>query len=289
MSLAAVIQMVSGPDVAANLAEADRLLGEAAQAGARLAVLPENFACMTPRVAELHTLAETHGDGPIQRALAAMARRHGLWLVAGTIPLWAGDGRLGQAPLPRSGQSPWMADGCETRMSNACLVFDAEGREVARYDKIHLFDVDVPGGESHRESAHFAPGREGVVLDTPIGRLGLAVCYDLRFPELFRRLLEQGAELFALPAAFTHATGLAHWEVLLRVRAIENQCYVLAAAQGGEHFEGRRTFGHSQVIDPWGTVLACHANGPGLALAGIDGATQRALRERFPVLKHRVL
>lgn len=263
----AVIQMVSGADVEANLEQAARLLAKAAAAGARLAVLPENVACMTPDMAQLHAMAEREDEGPIQAALAKMARDNGLWLVAGTLPLRTDDGRL----------------------TNTTLVFDEQGRKVARYDKIHLFDVDVPGGESHQESAHFAPGREVVVLDTPVGRLGLAVCYDLRFPELFRAMVAQGAELFALPAAFTHATGMAHWEVLLRARAIENQCYVLAAAQGGEHFEGRRTFGHSQVIDPWGAVLACHANGPGLAIAGIDGATQRALRERFPVLKHRVL
>ncbi|MEW6765104.1 MAG: carbon-nitrogen hydrolase family protein [Pseudomonadota bacterium] len=267
MNLAAAIQMVSGPNVAANLDEADRLLGEAARAGARLAVLPENIACMTPRPADLHALAEAHGDGPIQQALAGMARRHGLWLVAGTIPLRTADGR----------------------MSNSSLVFDAEGRQVARYDKIHLFDVALPGGESHQESTHFAPGREVVVLETPVGRLGLAVCYDLRFPELFRRLLEQGAELFALPAAFTHATGLAHWDVLLRARAIENQCYMLAAAQGGEHFEGRRTFGHSQIVGPWGEMLACHADGPGVTVSSIDREAQGDLRERFPVLRHRVM
>ncbi|MEF3193220.1 MAG: carbon-nitrogen hydrolase family protein [Halothiobacillaceae bacterium] len=263
----AVIQMVSGADVRANLEQAARLLAKVAAAGARLAVLPENVACMTPDMAQLHAMAEREGEGPIQAALAKMARDNGLWLVAGTLPLRTDDGRL----------------------TNTTLVFDEQGRKVARYDKIHLFDVDVPGGESHRESTHFAPGREVVVLDTPVGRLGLAVCYDLRFPELFRSMAAQGAELFALPAAFTYATGLAHWEVLLRARAIENQCYVLAAAQGGEHFEGRHTFGHSQVIDPWGVVLACHADGPGLAVADIDGATQRALRERFPVLKHRVL
>ncbi|MEO1751852.1 carbon-nitrogen hydrolase family protein [Thiofaba sp. EF100] len=263
----AVIQMVSGADVEANLEQAGRRLAEAANAGARLAVLPENVACMTPEMEHLRSIAEREGEGPIQQALAAMARRNQLWLVAGTIPLLARDGRL----------------------TNTCLVFDDDGQRVARYDKIHLFDVDVPGGEVHHESAHFAPGREVVVLDTPVGRLGLAVCYDLRFPELFRAMVDQGAELIALPAAFTHATGRAHWEVLLRARAIENLCFVLASAQGGQHFEGRRTFGHSQVIGPWGEPLALHAEGPGLALATLDRGAQRELRERFPVLAHRVL
>ncbi|MGB9670628.1 MAG: carbon-nitrogen hydrolase family protein [Halothiobacillaceae bacterium] len=263
----AVIQMVSGADVEANLEQAARLLAEAAGAKAKLAVLPENVACMTPNMAQLHAIAEREGEGPIQAALAKMARDNGLWLVAGTVPLRTDDERL----------------------TNTTLVFDEQGCKVARYDKIHLFDVDVPGGESHRESAHFASGHEVVVLDTPIGRLGLAVCFDLRFPELFRTMAAQGAELIALPAAFTHATGLAHWEVLLRARAIENQCFLLASAQGGLHFEGRRTFGHSQVIGPWGEVLALHAEGPGLASAPIDRNAQRELRERFPVLAHRVL
>jgi nitrilase len=263
----AVIQMVSGAEVEANLAQAEQWLAKAAQAGATLAVLPENVACMTPNMKDLRALAEREGEGPIQQALAAMARRNRLWLVAGTIPLLAQDGRL----------------------TNTCLVFDDHGQRVARYDKIHLFDVDVPGGEVHRESAHFAPGREVVVLDTPVGRLGLAVCFDLRFPELFRAMVDQGAELIALPAAFTHATGKAHWEVLLRARAIENQCFVLAAAQGGVHFAGRQTFGHSQIIGPWGEVLACHAQGPGLALADLDQRAQHELRARFPVLAQRVL
>ena len=264
---AAVIQMVSHDKVDANLAEADRLLAEAARAGARLAILPENFACMTAQPEVLHAMAEPASGGPIQQHLAEMARRHALWLVAGTLPLQSDDGRL----------------------SNATLVFDDQGRHVARYDKIHLFDVAIPGGENHRESMHFAPGERVVVVDTPVGRLGLAVCYDLRFPELFRALVDQGAELFALPAAFTHTTGRAHWDALLRARAIENQCFMLASAQGGQHFAGRTTWGHSQIIDPWGEMLACHADGPGLAFANLDLNTLRALREQFPVLSHRRL
>ncbi len=264
---AAVIQMKSTPDVVSNLAWANGLLAQAARRGAQLAVLPENFACMTPYTEQLHGIAEDFGDGIIQDALAQMAKRHGLWLVGGTVPLRNDNGRL----------------------SNACLVFDDRGVLQRRYDKIHLFDVSVPGGETHQESAHFAPGHEIVVIDSPVGRLGLAVCYDLRFPELFRQMLAQDVEVIALPAAFTYATGQAHWDVLLRARAIENQCFVLAAAQGGEHFPGRKTFGHSQIIDPWGRVLATHAHGWGLTLSDIDYEQQRALRTRFSALNHRHL
>ena len=263
--LAAVIQMRSGPDVAHNLAWADLLLAQAAGRGAQLAVLPENFACMTPNIEQLHALAETPGMGRIQDTLSRMAKKHGLWLVGGTLPL----------------RTP------EDRMSNTCLVFDEQGQLQRRYDKIHLFDVSLPDGESHLESAHFAPGNEVIVINSPLGRLGLAICYDLRFPELFRQMHSQGVEIIALPAAFTYATGKAHWDVLLRARAIENQCFVLAAAQSGEHFAGRTTFGHSQIIDPWGTPLAEHTHGWGLATAPIDRSRQQSLREHFPVLRHR--
>jgi len=268
---AAVIQMKSTPDVVSNLAWANGLLAQAARRGAQLAVLPENFACMTPHAEQLHGIAEDFGDGPIQDALAQMAKRHGLWLVGGTLPLRNDDGRL----------------------SNACLVVDERGVLQRRYDKIHLFDANtgliIGGGENHQESAHFAPGNEVIVINSPVGRLGLAVCYDLRFPELFRHMLAQNVEVIALPAAFTYATGQAHWDVLLRARAIENQCFILAAAQEGEHFAGRQTFGHSQIIDPWGRVLATHAHGWGLALSDIDHEQQHALRIRFPVLNHRHL
>ena len=264
---AAVIQMKSSADVAKNLAWANGLVAQAARRGAQLAVLPENFACMSPHPEQLHGIAEDFGYGPIQDALAQMARKHGLWLVGGSLPLRANEGRL----------------------SNSCLVFDERGILQRRYDKIHLFDVSVPHGETHQESAHFAPGNEVIVINSPIGRLGLAICYDLRFPELFRQMLAQGAEAIALPAAFTQATGQAHWEVLLRARALENQCFLLAAAQGGTHFPGRTTFGHSQIIDPWGQVLSQHKHGWGLALATIDRAQQNELRQRFPVLHHRRL
>ncbi|MEW5838474.1 MAG: carbon-nitrogen hydrolase family protein [Pseudomonadota bacterium] len=264
---AAVIQMRSCSDVQRNLAWADLLLAQAAGRGAALAVLPENFACMTPLPEHLQRVAEDFGAGPIQDFLVRMARKHKLWLVGGTLPLRTHDGRL----------------------SNTCLVFDDQGWLQRRYDKIHLFDVSIPDAESHCESAHFLAGHEVIVINSPIGRLGLAICYDLRFPELFRQMLHQGVEAVALPAAFTHATGKAHWEVLLRARAIENQCFMLAAAQEGEHFAGRRTFGHSQIIDPWGKILQQQSHGWGLAVAPIDRAQQQALREHFPVLRHRRL
>ena len=262
----AVLQMRSGADVTANLARADALLGAAAAAGALLAVLPENFAAIGEGTSKL-AHAEAPGDGPIQRRLAASAKRHGLWIVAGTLPLHAAAGRV----------------------RSACLVFDASGLQVARYDKMHLFDVVVPGGETHRESATTEPGTELVVVDTPVGRLGLSVCYDLRFPELYRGLVAQGATLFAVPAAFTATTGAAHWEVLLRARAIEDQCFVLAAAQHGEHPGGRRTHGDSMIVDPWGTVLARQATGEGFVCTDIDPAGLVGLRRSFPVLVHRRL
>jgi nitrilase len=262
----AVVQMQSGADVGVNLATAGRLLDAAAAAGAVLAVLPENFAAMTAGgVKRAH--AETAGDGPLQTALAVLARRCGVWLVAGTIPLQAAAGRV----------------------RAACLVFDANGVQVARYDKVHLFDVDVPGGETHRESEATERGQDLSVVDTPVGRLGLSVCYDLRFPEQYRALVAQGATLFAVPAAFTATTGAAHWEVLLRARAIEDQCYVLAAAQHGEHPGGRRTHGDSMIVDPWGRVLARQTAGEGVVCADIDPAGLLGLRRSFPVLVHRRL
>lgn len=265
----AAIQMTSGTEVAANLATARRLLAEAADAGARVAVLPENFALMARRDLDRRGAAEPHGDGPIQSMLAAAAREHGLWVVGGTIPL--------QVPG-------------EARVAAASLVFDAAGREVARYDKIHLFDVDVPGRrESHRESSGMRPGNEVVTVDTPVGRLGLAVCYDIRFPELFRRMSAAGATWFTLPAAFTVPTGRAHWEVLLRARAIENLAGVVAAAQSGFHPNGRETWGDSLVVDHWGRVQARLPRGEGVVTAAFDRAAQDEARLVFPALSHRVL
>ena len=265
----AAVQMCSGHDVAANLATAARLLAEAAASGARVAVLPENFSIMTRRDAERRAMAEPDGSGPVQEFLARQARELGLWIVGGTTPLL----------LP-----------AEPRLATACLVYDDQGRRVARYDKIHLFDVDLPQkNESYRESAHFAPGRTPVVVDTPAGRLGLSVCYDMRFPELYRALVAAGAEWFSVPSAFTVPTGRAHWETLLRARAIENLCLVVAPGQWGEHANGRGTWGHSMIIDHWGTVLAEHDQGEGVISAKFDRVAQHAARESFPALTHRVL
>jgi predicted amidohydrolase len=265
----AAVQMTSGLDVDANLATASRLVREAAEAGACVVVLPENFAFMGRSEAERRGIVEGPGHGPIQDALAETARSAGAWIVAGTTPIAVED------------------DG---RPANACLVYDSGGEQVARYDKIHLFDVDLPGrDEGYRESANAAPGREPVVVDTPAGRVGLTVCYDLRFPELYRRLVEQGAEIFTVPAAFTAPTGRAHWEVLLRARAIEDQCFVVAAAQSGFHPNGRETYGDSMIVDFWGRVLRRRPRGTGLVAASLDRSSQRDARIRFPSLQHRVL
>ena len=266
--VAAVVQMTSGPDVGANLAAAAEQLAAAAAAGATLAVLPENFACMPLREADRVAVAEPDGDGPMQAFLASRAAALGLWIVGGTIPLTDSPGRV----------------------RAACLVYDADGKRVARYDKIHLFDVNLPGGgESYRESDSIAPGAETVVTPSPIGRLGLAICYDLRFPELFRRLAADGAEVVALPSAFTVTTGRAHWEILLRSRAVENLGWVLAAAQQGRHANGRATWGHSMIVDPWGRIVARLPEGNGIATAPVDLKLLAGLRREFPVLAHRRL
>jgi deaminated glutathione amidase len=265
----AAVQMVSGDSVDANLAEAQRLIEEAATGGARLVVLPECFAFMGQRLEDQLDLREDDGAGPLQAFLARMACAHGVWIVGGTIPLAA------DAP---------------DRVRAACLVFDDGGRRVARYDKIHLFDVLLPQvGERYQESAVMEPGSTPVVIDSPGGRLGLGVCYDLRFPELFRRLLDDGLEVLALPAAFTAVTGAIHWESLVRARAIENQVYVVAAAQGGVHPNGRETHGDSMVIDPWGTILDRLPKGPGLCRGTLDRDYQAAVRCNFPALDHRRL
>ena len=261
--------MNSGPDVAHNLGVAGQLLADAAAAGALLAVLPENFALMGAREADRLAVAEAPGSGPIQDALAELAQKLSLWIVAGTLPI--------------RGRTP-------QRVAPASIVFDANGKQDARYDKIHLIDLDIPQKkESYRESATFEPGNEPIVVDTPVGRLGLSVCYDMRFPELYRRLSAAGAQLLAMPAAFTVPTGLAHWEVLLRARAVENLCYVLAAAQWGLHANGRETYGDAMIVDYWGRVLARQSAGAGVVVAEIDPVAQAGVREGFPALKHRVL
>lgn len=268
---AAVVQMVSGADVAANLASAGRLIAQAAQAGARLVALPENFALLGRREQDKLTVAEDDGAGPIQDFLADAAARRGVYLVGGTIPLRGAD---------------------PARVRAACLLHGPDGRRLARYDKIHLFDVSVgaDGAERYRESASIEPGEDIVVVDTELGRIGLAVCYDLRFPELFRALLARGAEILVLPSAFTETTGAAHWHLLCRARAVENLCYLLAPGQGGLHDNGRRTYGHSLIAGPWGEVLAEHAeSGEGIACASVDLTALRDIRTRFPAVQHRRL
>jgi nitrilase len=260
--------MVSGPVVSENLDEAARLIDAAVSDSAGLVVLPENFAIMPRNDADRLATVEMDGQGPIQEFLAAQARRHRVWLVGGTIPLAAKSANKVRA---------------------ACLLFNDRGERVARYDKIHLFDVSLDNGEQYLESRSFEPGDEVVVADTPCGKLGLAVCYDLRFPELFRRLLDQGAELFVVPAAFTAHTGKAHWEVLVRARAIENLAYVIAAAQGGRHASGRETHGDSMIVSPWGEVLARLAHGAGHAISDCDRARLQGVRASLPSIKHRRL
>lgn len=261
------IQMSSGDDVAVNLRRARRYLTAAAGEGAQLAVLPENFALMSQDERARAGIAERNGRGPLQEFLATCAAELKLWVVGGTIPLRSRD---------------------PARPYAASCVYDASGQRVGRYDKLHLFDVRVPDSrEAYLESASTTPGRAPLVTQTPWGRLGVAVCYDLRFPELFRRMSSGGLDLLAVPAAFTRRTGAAHWETLLRARAIENLCYVAAAAQTGAHPGGRQTWGHSMVIDPWGAVVAAVSTRPGLVLARIDTGRLGRLREQFPVLEHR--
>ena len=264
MKLAAV-QMISGPDVAPNLATAGALIAEAAAAGAQLVALPEYFPLIGATDADRLAAREVDGSGPIQDFLADAATKHGLWLVGGSIPLMAED---------------------PAKLRNSCLVFDPQGMRVARYDKIHLFGFNK-GDEAYDEAATIERGDQVVAFDSPLGRVGLAICYDLRFPELFRAMGE--IDLLVLPAAFTETTGRAHWEMLLRARAVENQCFVLAAAQGGQHPNGRITHGNSMVIDPWGEVLSRMDKGEGVVIAELDPQRLVDTRTSLPALKHRIL
>jgi len=267
----AAIQMNSGPDVPANLALADRLMAEAAADGCVLVVLPENFALMPEHGTDKARHAEQPGAGPIQDFLGEAARRHGLWIVAGSMPL----------------VSP---ESAALRVYGACPVYDSAGAAQALYRKIHLFDVDlVDEQESYRESHSMYPGDEVVAVDTPSGRMGLTICYDLRFPELFRRLVDDGATIFSVPAAFTVTTGEAHWHTLLRARAIENLAYVIAPGQYGRHPDNRSTFGHSLICDPWGRILAEQAEGNCVVAADIDPMLPARLRSEFPALSNRRL
>ncbi|MCB1868237.1 MAG: carbon-nitrogen hydrolase family protein [Gammaproteobacteria bacterium] len=265
--LVAAVQMASSPNVSANLLKADQLVAEAVAGGAGLVVLPENFSFMGEHEKDLLALRESDGEGPLQEYLSQTAKRHGIWLVGGTIPLEA--------------QS-------DSKVRAACLVYNDEGERVARYDKIHLFDVNlVEARERYAESGIIEPGGETVVVDTPFGKLGIAVCYDLRFPELFRKLLDKGMEVACLPAAFTAITGKAHWETLVRARAIENLSYVVAAAQGGFHINGRETHGHSMIVDPWGTILAQAPRVTGSICCALDLDYLATTRRNFPTIEHR--
>jgi nitrilase len=265
----AAIQLASGSNVSANLLEAERLAERAAKQGAELIVLPENFAFMGRTCGDANALREEPGVGPLQGFLSQLAKRLGVWLVGGTIPLEA------------EHAAKWRS---------ACTIYDKHGRQVARYDKQHLFDVNlVESDEQFIESEAIEPGDRVVVIDSPIGRLGLSVCYDLRFPELYRAMVDRGVEIIVLPAAFTAITGRAHWETLVRARAIENLTYVIAAAQGGFHIASRETHGHSMIVDPWGTKLAEQERGNGFIVAEIDLDFQKTTRRNFPCLDHRRL
>ena len=261
----AAVQMVSGPDIAQNLRDADRLVAEAAARGARLVALPEYFPLISGDETDKVRAREKEGEGPLQDFLRETALRHKVWLVGGSIPL--------EASVPE-------------KVRNSCLVFDDVGRRVARYDKIHLFGFRR-GTEQYDESRTIEAGGEAVAFDSPVGRVGLSICYDLRFPELYRSM--GPVDLLVVPAAFTHTTGQAHWELLLRARAVENLCYVLASAQGGTHPSGRRTWGDSRVVDPWGAVLERLAQGPGVVTAEIDPTRIAELCASLPALAHRKL
>jgi predicted amidohydrolase len=267
----AAIQMNSGDDVAINLDLADKLLSDAAADGSVLAVLPENFALMPKRGRDKAKIAEEPGEGPIQAFLSEASQRYGLWIIAGSMPL----------------VSPEIE---AERVYGACPVYSDDGEVQAIYNKIHLFDVDlVDKQESYRESRSMYPGDDTVTVDTPCGRVGLTICYDLRFPELYRQLVDKGATVFTVPAAFTATTGEAHWHALLRSRAIENLAYVVAPGQYGEHPDGRSTYGHSLIVDPWGRVLAEAADGNGFIAADIDPLLAEKLRSEFPALANRRL
>ena len=265
MHTVAAVQMISSPSVADNLATARRLVAQAAAAGAQLVVLPEYWAIMGQQETDKLAHAEQPGSGPIQDGMAQMARQHGIWLIGGTLPLISGE---------------------EGKVLNTTLVYDPQGEPAGRYDKIHLFGF-TRGTESYNESRTIVPGAQVRTIETPFGRVGLSICYDLRFPELYRAMGD--CVLIVVPAAFTHTTGSAHWEVLLRARAIENQCYVLASAQGGLHPNGRRTWGHSMLIDPWGEVIAVLPEGEGVVSGEIDLVFLAGVRESLPALTHRTM
>jgi nitrilase len=267
----AAVQMTSTTDVAANLREAGRLVADAAAQGAKLVVLPENFSFLGAKDADRVAAIEPFGDGPAQRFLAEAAESLGLWIVGGTIPIR--DARAG-----------------EQRASSRSLLVGPDGRVAAHYDKIHLFDVDIPanaGSERYSESATTLAGTRVVAAKTPLARIGMTVCYDIRFPALFHRLSVLGTDIVAVPAAFTVPTGEVHWLPLLQARAIESLVYVVAAGQWGEHAGGRKTYGHSLILGPWGEILAELPSGPGVVCADLDMIRLEELRQRFPTVQHR--
>ena len=272
MTRIAAIQMASGTNVSANLSEVSKQITNAVEAGAKLVVLPESFAIMGLQDADQIKVAEDEGVGPIQEFLSGEAKKHHIWLIAGTVP------------LKLNSDNP----NYDKKVFSSCLVYDEKGKQVSRYDKVHLFDVHLEiTNETYNESETLEAGNKAVVVDTPFGKIGLSICFDLRFPELYRELVLQGAEIIVVPSAFTAITGKAHWEVLLRSRAIENLCYVVASAQGGYHVNGRETHGDSMIIDPWGTILDRLPQGSGYVTADIDIENINNIRENFPVLKNR--
>jgi len=268
MKLAA-IQMASGPNIQANLDEVAKLIAQAASQGAELIVLPENFSQMPMDDAERVSNAEEAGEGKVQNFLSEQAKKSNAWIVGGTLPM-------------KSQQ--------ENKAYSSSLLYNNNGEQVARYDKIHMFDVLIEANnEAYNESASTVAGDEVVVVDTPMGKLGLSVCYDLRFPELYRIMVDQGMEICAIPSAFTAFTGQSHWEPLIRARAIENQCYVIASAQGGYHVNNRQTYGHSMIVNPWGNIMGSVGTGPGVVITELDRNVLNATRSKFQVLKHRKL
>ena len=261
----AAIQMASGPIVKGNLQEAGRLIELAAASGARIVALPEYFAIMGMKDTDKVAVREKPGDGPIQAFLSETARKHGIWLIGGSAPL--------EASVPQ-------------KVRNSCLVYDKLGNQVARYDKIHLFNLAL-GEEKYAEERTIEPGGKVVTVDSPYGRIGLSICYDLRFPELYRAMGD--VDIIVVPSAFTATTGKAHWEPLIRARAIENLAYVMAPAQGGYHVNGRETHGDSMIVDPWGVVLDRLPRGSGVVVAGINPSYQKTIRKSLPALSHRTL
>ncbi len=259
------IQMASSPSVTSNLIEAERLIKMAVDAGAKLIVLPEYFAIMGMNDSDKVKAREDEGDGPIQRFLSKIAKKHKIWLIGGTVPL---------------------VSSLVNKVRNSCLVYNDKGKQIARYDKIHLFGLDLAAEQYHEEKTIEA-GNEVIVVDTPYGKIGLSVCYDLRFPELYRAMGE--VDMIVIPSAFTETTGKAHWESLVRSRAIENLCYVIAPAQGGYHLSGRETHGNSMIVDPWGVVLDQLPRGSGIVTASINTHYQESLRKSLPALKHKTI